>query len=55
MLAWYRGRLKGAFGHVSEAQLVTNTGAGGCDDTPAGGGPGMVMRADVLAAALDAV
>ena len=25
------------------------------DDTPAGGGPGMVMRADVLAAALDAV
>ena len=24
------------------------------DDTPAGGGPGMVMRADVLAAALDA-
>lgn len=25
------------------------------DDTPAGGGPGMVMRADVLASALDAV
>ena len=25
------------------------------DDTPAGGGPGMVMRADVLAVALDAV
>jgi tRNA (guanine37-N1)-methyltransferase len=25
------------------------------DDTPAGGGPGMVMRCDVLAAALDAV
>lgn len=25
------------------------------DDTPAGGGPGLVMRADVLAAALDAV
>jgi len=25
------------------------------DDTPAGGGPGMVMRADVLARALDAV
>src|SRR5271154_342260 len=24
------------------------------DDTPAGGGPGMVMRADVLAAGLDA-
>ncbi len=25
------------------------------DDTPAGGGPGMVMKADVLAAALDAI
>ncbi|MBI1365048.1 MAG: tRNA (guanosine(37)-N1)-methyltransferase TrmD [Alphaproteobacteria bacterium] len=25
------------------------------DDTPAGGGPGMVMRADILAAALDSV
>ena len=25
------------------------------DDTPAGGGPGMVMRADVAAAAIDAV
>jgi tRNA (guanine37-N1)-methyltransferase len=25
------------------------------DDTPAGGGPGMVMRADILAAAIDAV
>ncbi len=24
------------------------------DDTPAGGGPGMVMRADVLCAAIDA-
>jgi tRNA (guanine37-N1)-methyltransferase len=24
------------------------------DDTPAGGGPGMVMKADVLAAAIDA-
>jgi tRNA (guanine37-N1)-methyltransferase len=28
---------------------------GSVDDTPAGGGPGMVMRADVLARALDAV
>ena len=27
----------------------------GIDDTPAGGGPGMVMKADVLARALDAV
>jgi tRNA (guanine37-N1)-methyltransferase len=25
------------------------------DDTPAGGGPGMVMKADVLARAIDAV
>ena len=25
------------------------------DDTPSGGGPGMVMRADVAAAAIDAV
>ena len=25
------------------------------DDTPAGGGPGMVMKADVLARALDAI
>src|ERR1700749_516952 len=24
------------------------------DDTPAGGGPGMVLRADILAAAIDA-
>ena len=28
---------------------------GSVDDTPAGGGPGMVMRADVLARAVDAV
>ncbi|WP_020179456.1 tRNA (guanosine(37)-N1)-methyltransferase TrmD [Methylopila sp. M107] len=28
---------------------------GTVDDTPAGGGPGMVLRADVLAAAIDAV
>ena len=28
---------------------------GSVDDTPAGGGPGMVMRADILAAAIDAV
>src|SRR5438552_9823263 len=25
------------------------------DDTPAGGGPGMVLRADILAAAIDAI
>jgi three-Cys-motif partner protein len=28
LLAWYRGRLKATFGHVSEAQLVTNTRGG---------------------------
>src|SRR5258708_5143514 len=28
---------------------------GTVDDTPAGGGPGMVMKADVLASAIDAV
>lgn len=28
---------------------------GSVDDTPAGGGPGMVMRADILASAIDAV
>ena len=31
------------------------TGTARVDDTPAGGGPGMVMRADVLARAIDAV
>ena len=41
-----------------EAQDLRAHGLGrhrAVDDTPAGGGPGMVMRADVLAAALDAV
>lgn len=28
---------------------------GSVDDTPAGGGPGMVMRADIIASAIDAV
>jgi len=28
LLAWYRGRLRDVFGHVSEAQLVTNTRGG---------------------------
>jgi tRNA (guanine37-N1)-methyltransferase len=40
-----------------EAQDLRAHGLGrhrSLDDTPAGGGPGMVMRADVLAAALDA-
>jgi tRNA (guanine37-N1)-methyltransferase len=41
-----------------EARQLREHGLGrhrAVDDTPAGGGPGMVMRADVLAAALDAV
>ena len=40
-----------------EARDIRDHGLGrhrAVDDTPAGGGPGMVMRADVLAAALDA-
>jgi tRNA (guanine37-N1)-methyltransferase len=40
-----------------EAREIRDHGLGrhrAVDDTPAGGGPGMVMRADVLAAAIDA-
>ena len=40
-----------------EARNIREHGLGrhrAVDDTPAGGGPGMVMRADVLAASLDA-
>ncbi|PWB92553.1 tRNA (guanosine(37)-N1)-methyltransferase TrmD [Methylosinus sporium] len=40
-----------------EARNIREHGLGrhrAVDDTPAGGGPGMVMRADVLAAAIDA-
>ncbi len=40
-----------------ETQQIREQGVGrhrAVDDTPAGGGPGMVMRADVLAAAIDA-
>ncbi len=40
-----------------EARDIRDHGKGrhrAVDDTPAGGGPGMVMRADVLAAAIDA-
>jgi hypothetical protein len=28
LLEWYRARLQKAFGHVSEAQLITNTRGG---------------------------
>lgn len=41
-----------------EAHDIRNYGLGrhrSVDDTPAGGGPGMVLRADVLAAAIDGV
>ena len=41
-----------------EARQIREHGLGrhrSVDDTPAGGGPGMIMRADILAAALDAV
>jgi tRNA (guanine37-N1)-methyltransferase len=41
-----------------EARNIRDHGIGKhrtVDDTPAGGGPGMVLRADVLAAAIDAV
>ncbi len=41
-----------------EARQLREHGLGrhrAVDDTPAGGGPGMVMRADVLASALDAI
>jgi tRNA (guanine37-N1)-methyltransferase len=40
-----------------EARQIREHGIGrhrAVDDTPAGGGPGMIMRADVLAAAIDA-
>jgi tRNA (guanine37-N1)-methyltransferase len=40
-----------------EARNIRDHGIGrhrAVDDTPAGGGPGMVIRADVLAASLDA-
>ena len=48
-----------AAGHWAlEARDIREHGLGrhrSVDDTPAGGGPGMVLRADVVAAALDAV
>lgn len=40
-----------------EARDIRNSATGkhrSVDDTPAGGGPGMVLRADILAAAIDA-
>ncbi|MBY6241449.1 tRNA (guanosine(37)-N1)-methyltransferase TrmD [Methylosinus sp. Sm6] len=49
------GLARGAW--ALEARNIREHGLGrhrAVDDTPAGGGPGMVMRADVLAAAVDA-
>ena len=38
-----------------DIRAFSNDKRGFLDDTPAGGGPGQVMRADVIAAALDSV
>jgi len=38
-----------------DIRKFATTRYGSVDDTPAGGGPGMVMRADVLGAAIDSV
>src|SRR6185295_18280514 len=38
-----------------DIRSFSTTRYGSVDDTPAGGGPGMVMRADILGAAIDSV
>ena len=38
-----------------DIRKFSTTRYGSVDDTPAGGGPGMVMRADIVAAAIDTV
>jgi len=38
-----------------DIRKFATTRYGSVDDTPSGGGPGMVMRADILAAAIDSV
>src|SRR5450432_2194768 len=38
-----------------DIRAYSNDKRGFLDDTPAGGGPGQVMRADVIASALDSV
>jgi tRNA (guanine37-N1)-methyltransferase len=38
-----------------DMRTFSPTRYGSVDDTPAGGGPGMVMRADIVAAAIDSV
>lgn len=52
------GRALGEGGWALKATQIRDFAEGrhrNVDDTPAGGGPGMVMRADVLARAIDAV
>ena len=41
--------------HVQDIRCFAGDRHGSVDDTPAGGGPGMVLRADVLGAAIDSV
>lgn len=41
--------------HTCDIRAFATDRHGTVDDTPAGGGPGMVMRADVVAAALDSL
>ena len=41
--------------HVQDIRAFAADRRGSVDDTPAGGGPGMVMRADVLGAAIDSI
>ena len=59
---WIRDRrpVAGVLGSELELRVLnyrdtTPLGAGQVDDEPYGGGPGMVLRVDVVAAALDAV
>src|ERR1044072_1259621 len=40
---------------ISDIRTFASDRHGSVDDTPAGGGPGMVMKADVLGRAIDAI
>jgi tRNA (guanine37-N1)-methyltransferase len=51
--AWREGGLWGL--ETVDIRAFSKDKRGFLDDTPAGGGPGQVMRADVIAAALDSV
>ena len=51
-----RGLAEGLWSlEVADIRAVASDRHRSVDDTPAGGGPGMVMRADIVAKALDAV